>query len=381
MGDKLLIEVARRLWTCVRDEDTVARMGGDEFLLVLTELSGEQHEAAVQAEQIAEKIRAELCCPYQLGATEYHSSSSIGIVLFRGHLDSQEDLLAHVDAAMYQAKAKGRNTVCFFDQSMQAALEKRSQLESALRVALARRELMLYYQLQVNNLGQAIGAEALLRWMHPHLGMVSPAQFIPVAEETGLILSIGQWVIETACAQLACWQAAPHLRHLCISVNVSARQFREASFVAHVREVLEKTGINPEVLKLELTESLVLDNVDDSIRKMQELKKLGIKFSMDDFGTGYSSLAYLSRLPIDQLKIDQSFVRDITTDPNDAAIVQTIISMAYSLKMDVIAEGVETQAQREFLESRGCLFYQGYFYAKPLPIADVERKLAESAST
>lgn len=375
MGDKLLIEVARRLQACIRKEDTVARMGGDEFLVVLTEMSGEPGAAAIQAEQIAEKIRSELCRPYQLGMTEHHSSSSFGIVLFRGNQDSQENLLAHVDAAMYQAKARGRNTVCFFDQTMQAALEKRGQLESALRVALARRELSLYYQLQVNERGQAVGAEALLRWNHPVLGMVSPAQFIPVAEETGLILSIGQWVLETACAQLAEWQTDPQLCQLSIAVNVSARQFREATYVAHVREVLDKTAINPAVLKLELTESLVLDNVDDSICKMQELKKLGIKFSMDDFGTGYSSLAYLSRLPIDQLKIDQSFVRDITTDPNDAAIVQTIISMAHSLKMEVIAEGVETQEQREFLESRGCLFYQGYFYARPLPIAEVAQKL------
>lgn len=377
MGDKLLIEVARRLQAGVREDDTVARMGGDEFLLLLSELSMNPHDAAVQAEQVAEKMRAELCRPYQLGAIEYHSSSSLGIVLFRGHSGSQEELLAHVDAAMYQAKARGRNTVCFFDQSMQVALEKRGQLESALRVALARRELQLYYQLQVNNVGQAVGAEALLRWLHPDLGMVSPAQFIPVAEETGLILSIGQWVLETACAQLAEWQTDPRLCQLSIAVNVSARQFREAGYVAHVREVLEKTAINPAVLKLELTESLVLDNVDDSIRKMQKLKKLGIKFSMDDFGTGYSSLSYLSRLPIDQLKIDQSFVRDITTDPHDAAIVQTIISMAHSLEMEVIAEGVETQEQREFLESRGCLFYQGYFYAKPLPIAEVAQKLTE----
>jgi len=376
VGDQLLIEVSSRLQACIREEDTVARLGGDEFMVVLKELSGDQNEAAAQAEQVAEKIRGELCRPYQLGDTEYHSSSSVGIVLFHGNLESREDLLAHVDSAMYQAKAKGRNATCFFDSSMQAALEKRGQLESALRVALARREFMLYYQLQIDNTGGAIGAEALLRWQHPQLGMVSPAQFIPVAEETGLILSIGLWVLETACAQLARWQDDPHLRHLRIAVNVSVRQFREAGFVAQVSEVLKKTGIRPEVLKLELTESLVLDNVDDTIHKMQELKKLGIKFSMDDFGTGYSSLSYLSRLPIDQLKIDQSFVRDITTDPHDAAIVQTIISMAQSLEMEVIAEGVETQEQREFLESRGCLAYQGYLYAKPLPIDELERKLS-----
>lgn len=377
MGDKLLIEVARRLQICVREEDTVARMGGDEFIVVLNELSSDQNEAAIQAELVAEKIRSELCRPYHLENTEYHTSSSIGIVLFRGHSDNQEELLAHVDVAMYQAKAKGRNAICFFDTSMQVALEKRSQLEGALRVALARREFTLHYQLQIDNTGHPIGAEALLRWQHPQLGMVSPLHFIPVAEETGQILAIGLWVLETACAQLARWQDAPDLRHLCIAVNVSSRQFREPAFVAQVRDALKKNGIRPEVLKLELTESLVLDDVDESIAKMKELKRLGLRFSMDDFGTGYSSLSYLSRLPIDQLKIDQSFVRDITTDKNDAAIVHTIILMAHSLDLDVIAEGVETQAQREFLEQRGCRSYQGYLYARPLPIDELEQKLAD----
>jgi diguanylate cyclase (GGDEF)-like protein/PAS domain S-box-containing protein len=375
MGDKLLIEVARRLQACVREEDTVARMGGDEFIVVLNELNSDQNAAAVQAEQVAEKIRIELSRPYQLDRIEYHSSSSIGIVLFRGHSDSQEELLAHVDVAMYQAKSKGRNAICFFDTSMQVALDKRSQLENALRVALVRGEFTLHYQLQIDNAGCSIGVEALLRWHNPQLGNVSPAQFIPVAEDTGLILPIGLWVLETACTQLACWQNSPDFHHLCIAVNVSSRQFREAAFVAQVRDTLQKTGIRPQVLKLELTESLVLDNVEDSIAKMNELRALGIRFSMDDFGTGFSSLSYLSRLPIDQLKIDQSFVRDITTDKNDAVIVQTIISMAQSLGLDVIAEGVGTQAQREFLEQRGCQSYQGYLYAKPLPIEELERKL------
>lgn len=378
MGDKLLIEVARRLKSCVREEDTVARMGGDEFIVVLNELSSDQNEAAIHAELVAEKIRSELSRDYQLGDTEYHTSSSIGIVLFRGHLESREDLLAHVDVAMYQAKAKGRNGICFFDASMQIALEKRSQLESALRVALLRREFILYYQLQIDNTGHAIGVEALLRWVHPQLGMVSPLQFIPVAEETGMILPIGHWVLETACEQLARWQNDPQLSSLSIAVNVSSRQFSDPAFVDQVREVLDRTAIRPEVLKLELTESLVLENVEDSIAKMKELKRLGLRFSMDDFGTGYSSLSYLSRLPIDQLKIDQSFVRDVTTDKNDAAIVHTIISMAHGLGLDVIAEGVETQDQREFLESHGCISYQGYLYAKPLPVDELERKLSGS---
>lgn len=374
-GDKLLIEVAHRLQTCIRQGDTIARMGGDEFLVVLQELSANQNEAAIKAEKIAEKIRSELCRPYQFGETEYHSSSSIGIVIFHSQFQNQEELLAHVDAAMYQAKAKGRNSICFFDAAMQAALEKRSQLENALRGASSRHELTLYYQLQVDNTGRPIGAEALLRWVNPQFGMVLPTQFIPVAEESGLILQIGHWVLETACTQLARWHDDPRLCHLVIAVNVSARQFREPTFVTQVQDVLLKTGCKPEVLKLELTESLVLDNVEDCISKMKALKKLGIKFSMDDFGTGYSSLSYISRLPIDQIKVDQSFVRNITTDPHDAVIVQTIISMTHSLGMEVIAEGVETTAQRDFLELHGCQAYQGYLYAKPLPIEQLEHKL------
>jgi|WetSurMetagenome_2_1015567.scaffolds.fasta_scaffold00961_19 diguanylate cyclase (GGDEF)-like protein/PAS domain S-box-containing protein len=377
MGDKLLIEVAKRLTASVREEDTVARMGGDEFLVILNGLSGVQNEAAIQAELVAEKIRGELCKPYLLDKTEHHSSSSIGIVLFLGHADNHDKLLAHVDTAMYQAKAKGRNAICFFDSSMQEILEKRGQMESALRGALERNEFSLHYQPQIASSGLPIGVEALLRWTHPQLGVVSPAQFIPVAEESGLILPIGLWVLETACAQLARWQATSRFSHLSIAVNVSPIQFREAEFVSRVSDVLGQSGIRPESLKLELTESLVLDNIDDSIRKMKELKTLGVKFSMDDFGTGYSSLSYLSRLPIDQLKIDQSFVRDITTDQHDAAIVQTIISMALSMGMEVIAEGVETEEQHEFLELRGCQAYQGYLFARPKPIDELEEKLTE----
>lgn len=377
MGDKLLIAVANRLTLSVREEDTVARMGGDEFLVILNNLSSNQNEAAVQAELIAEKIRTELCKPYQLDKTDHHSSSSIGIVLFFGHAESDDRLMAHVDTAMYQAKAKGRNAICFFDTSMQEVLERRGQMESALRGALARNEFSLHYQLQIASSGRPVGAEALLRWTHPVLGIVSPAQFIPVTEESSLIVPIGLWVLETACAQLARWQNVPQFRGLSIAVNVSPVQFRETEFVTRVRSVLRHSKIRPELLKLELTESLVLDNIEDSINKMKKLKDLGVRFSMDDFGTGYSSLSYLSRLPIDQLKIDQSFVRNVTTDQHDAAIVQTIISMALSMGMEVIAEGVETEEQREFLELRGCQAYQGYFFAKPQPIDELERKLDE----
>jgi diguanylate cyclase (GGDEF)-like protein/PAS domain S-box-containing protein len=376
-GDQLLIEVANRLRECIREEDTVARMGGDEFMVVLNGLSLNKNEAAVQAEVIAEKIRSELCKPYQLNKTEHHTSSSIGIVLFLGHTDSHEKLLAHVDTAMYQAKDKGRNSICFFDSSMQEVLDKRGQLESELRGALERNEIALHYQLQVDSMEQAIGVEALLRWTNPHLGIVPPVQFIPVAEESGLILPIGLWVLETACKQLARWQTSPQFSHLSIAVNVSTVQFREAEFVSIVRDTLRQTGIRPGQLELELTESLVIDNIDDSIRKMQELKGLGVRLSMDDFGTGYSSLSYLSRLPFDQLKIDQSFVCNITTNQHNAAIVQTIISMAESLGMGVIAEGVETEAQREFLDLRGCPAYQGFLYARPVPVDELEIMTAQ----
>jgi len=377
MGDSLLIEVANRLKACVREEDTVARMGGDEFLVILNGLGSNQKEAAIQAELIAEKIRSELCRPYQLEKTEHYTSSSIGIVLFLGHADTPEKLLAHVDTAMYQAKSKGRNTICFFDASMQNILEKRGQLENALRTALERNELTLNYQLQINNSGRPVGAEALLRWTHPQFGSISPTQFIPLAEESGLILPIGYWVLETACAQLARWHADPLLRGLSLAINVSARQFREAGFVTQVSSVMKNYGIKPGLLKLELTETLVLDNIDESIRKMEELIALGAKFAIDDFGTGYSSLSYLSRLPVDQLKVDQSFVRDIITDQHDATIVQAIISMAHSLGMDVIAEGVETEEQREFLALRKCLVYQGYLFAKPAPVDELEKKLKQ----
>lgn len=375
VGDAMLVEVARRLEGCVRDDDSIARLGGDEFVVVLRELSSNEDMAAVQAEVVAEKIRAELSLPYQLNGAEYHTTPSIGIVTFRGHMDSKEQLLTEADTAMYQAKNNGRNSICFFDPSMQAVLKSRNKIETALRNALTHEEFAVYYQLQVNNAGQLLGAEALLRWKNPSFGIVSPAYFISVAEETGLILPIGLWVINIACAQLAKWQLEPGLEKLSIAVNVSARQFREKMFVAQIMDVLKESGINPERLKLELTESMVLDNVEDSILKMGQLKKLGVKFSMDDFGTGYSSLTYLKRLPFDQIKIDQSFVSGITTNQNDAAIAQAIIAMSNSLGLEVIAEGVETEDQRNFLELHGCQAYQGNLYGKPVPVGELERKL------
>jgi diguanylate cyclase (GGDEF)-like protein/PAS domain S-box-containing protein len=375
IGDELLVEVARRLQACVREGDSVARLGGDEFVVVLEDLSPDAAEAAAQAEAVAEKVRGELGRPYRIEGGDCHTSPSIGIVLFSDHEQPMEALFVHADMAMYQAKAGGRNTIRFYDPEMQSVLAARSELESALRGALARDELQLYYQIQVDGQGRPLGAEALLRWRHPVLGMVSPARFIPVAEESGLILPIGQWVLETACAQLARWQQHPALAALTLAVNVSARQFRQDNFVAQVRACLTDNRISPSRLKLELTESMVLENVEETIRKMGELKSLGVRFSMDDFGTGYSSLIYLKRLPLDQIKIDQSFVRDITTDQDDAAIVQTIIAMAHSLDLEVIAEGVETAEQRAFLEQRGCRAYQGYLFGRPVAGPEFEAAL------
>jgi diguanylate cyclase (GGDEF)-like protein/PAS domain S-box-containing protein len=367
IGDLLLIEVARRLHDCVRSGDTVARLGGDEFVVMLEDLSEEVPSAAATAQEIGEKVLLSMSRPFTLQGFDHHSSSSIGISLFCGDGINMDELFKHADSAMYQAKTSGRNAIRFFDPALQAELVIRTALADDLRQALPRQELRLYYQVQVNAQG-AIGAEALLRWQHPERGMVSPIQFIPVAEETGLIVPIGAWVLQTACSQLKAWQNDPLTRHLHLAVNVSARQFRQPDFVEQVLDVLKQTGIDPFTLKLELTESLVLENVSGSIAKMQALRAWGIRFSMDDFGTGQSSLTYLKRLPLEQIKIDQSFVRDITTDPSDATIVQTIIGMAGNLGLDVIAEGVETEQQRSFLAHNGCHAYQGYLFGKPVPI-------------
>ena len=372
IGDLLLIEVARRLQTCVREGDSVARLGGDEFVVVLEELSGEPDEAATQTELVAEKIRNELGQPYMLKDYEYHTTPSIGISLFRGHLESADDLLKQADIAMYQAKTSGRNTLRFFDPDMQVSLEARATLEAHLRAALSQQQFKLFFQIQVNAVNRPIGAEALLRWQHPERGLVSPLQFIPLAEDTGLILPIGQWVLETACAKIKAWETNPLACELQLAVNVSARQFHQPDFVEQIRATLKKTGADPARLKLELTESVVLGNIDNAVAKMHELKGLGVHFSMDDFGTGYSSLSYLTQLPLDQLKIDQSFVRNIGIKPTDAVIVQTIIGMGNSLGMQVIAEGVENEEQRNFLELNGCHAYQGYLFSKPVPIEEFE---------
>ena len=371
-GDMLLVEVARRLQGCVREGDSVARMGGDEFVVVLEMLDKSVDEAVVQAELVGEKISAALNQTCQLKQHAHHTTSSIGIVLFKGHQESLDNLLKYADTAMYQAKAAGKNAIRFYDPDMQATLELRIELEHELRNALEKRQFQLYYQIQVDSLRRPIGAEVLLRWVHPQRGLVSPLQFIPLAEDTGLILPIGQWVLDTACAQLKSWQDNALTRDLILSVNVSARQFHQADFVAQVQRALLDSGARPSRLKLELTESMVLGNVEDIIGKMLDIKMSGVSFSMDDFGTGYSSLQYLKRLPLDQIKIDQSFVRDITTDSNDAAIVQTVIAMTEAMGLNVIAEGVETEAQLEFLDLRGCHAFQGYLFSKPVPLEQFE---------
>jgi len=372
VGDLLLVEVAERMRRCVREGDSIARLGGDEFVVVLEMLSGEAVEAAQQAEAVGAKISSALNQPYQLKNHAHHATSSIGIVLFKGQQECLENLLKYADTAMYQAKAAGRNALRFYDPAMQAALETRSELETEMHGALEKQQFRLYYQIQVDSLRRGLGAEVLLRWEHPERGLVSPIQFIPLAEETGMIVPIGLWVLRTACAQLKAWQDSALTCNLTLAVNVSARQFAQTDFVAQVQRAILDSGAKPSHLKLELTESIVLKNAEASIEKMREIKMLGVSFSMDDFGTGYSSLQYLKRLPLDQIKIDQSFVRDIATDPNDAAIVQTIIAMTETMGLNVIAEGVENEAQMEFLDLRGCHAFQGYLFSKPVPLEQFE---------
>jgi len=372
MGDLLLQQVAQRLLSCVREGDSVARLGGDEFVVMLEDLGTSQEEAANSTEKVGEKILNALNQPYQLEHSSHRSTASIGITLFGQDQASVEDLLKRADLAMYRAKDQGRNTLRFYDPQMQAVVTASAALQADLTAAIANQQFDLYYQAQVDASHQVIGAEALLRWQRPKHGPVSPAEFIPAAEESGLIISIGQWVLATACAQLAHWAQVPALAHLSLAVNVSARQFHHPEFVSQVLAALASTGANAQRLKLELTESLLVDDMEEVITKMTALRAYGIGFSLDDFGTGYSSLAYLKRLPLDQLKIDKSFVFDVLTDPNDAAIAKTIIALAHSLGLGVIAEGVETEAQRHFLSQAGCQTYQGYYFSRPVPVAQFE---------
>jgi diguanylate cyclase (GGDEF)-like protein/PAS domain S-box-containing protein len=372
MGDHLLVAVAERLKTCVRAKDTVARLGGDEFIIMLEGLDNQRANAAIQIRAIASTVMEALNRPYQLQQTEYHNTPSIGVALFCEQETTVEELLKQADLAMYQAKAAGRNTLCFFDPVTQTAVENRTALETELRNALRQDHLILHYQPQIDRHGNTIGAEALVRWQHPEQGLIAPGEFISLAEESGLVYPLGLRVLELACQQLAYWQTQPALAQLSLAVNVSARQFRHRDFVVQIRDLVTLYQVDPRNLKLELTESLLLHDVEESARKMDTLRTMGVKFSLDDFGTGYSSLAYLKALPLEQLKIDQSFVRDILSDPNDAAIVRAIIVMGHSLGLTIVAEGVETAEQWQFLMHEGCDIGQGYYFSPAVTGLDFE---------
>lgn len=366
-GDGLLILVAIRLLGCIFEPDLVARQGGDEFVVILEEIGHTAEQAMARCRQVGKHLLDVLCQPYFIDGFEHNTTASIGITLFDGRQEKNDELLKRADIAMYQAKAAGRNTFCFFDNEMQEKVSYRAALSADLLIGIREAQFQLYYQPQVDRSGRVIGTEALIRWLHPERGMVSPVEFIPIAEDTGAILILGHWVLKAACKQLALWANKPGYSALTVAVNVSARQFHQADFVEKVLQVLAETGVNPALLKLELTESMLLQDIEDIIKKMTILKQKGVCFSLDDFGTGYSSLSYLKRLPLDQLKIDKSFVRDLLTDCNDDAIAKTIVALADSMGLSVIAEGVETVEQRDCLVGHGCYFYQGYLFGRPVP--------------
>ncbi|MGD0630531.1 MAG: PAS domain S-box protein [Terracidiphilus sp.] len=377
-GDLLLQEAAKRLTACVREADTVGRLGGDEFVLMLEDLSDLPEDAAAQAKAVGEKILSVVALPYQLNGRECRSSASIGIAVFGTRRESSNEILQQADIAMYQAKAAGRNTMRFFAPALQAAVNARAALEEDLRESIRTGQFVLYYQPQIDR-NRMIGAEALLRWTHPSRGILPPGEFIPLAEETGLILPLGKWVLDAACAQIAAWAGNRHTARLAVSVNISVRQFHQPEFVEQVLQALKSSRANPANLRLELTESILVENVQDVIDKMKELKSHGLRFSLDDFGTGYSSLAYLKKLPLDQVKIDRSFIRDILTEESSAAIAQTIISLSRAMGLPVIAEGVETEEQREYLTRMGCHAFQGFLFGHPLPLEEFQAQWFSSA--
>jgi diguanylate cyclase (GGDEF)-like protein/PAS domain S-box-containing protein len=379
IGDQLLQQVAYRILSCMKEGDTVGRFGGDEFVVLLEDLGADFLEAAEHAEVFGEIILDRLNQVYQLKGHEYHSTPSIGIALFNDSHETMDELFKQADIAMYQAKKSGRNKLFFFDQDMQANINARALMEAELRKAIEKQQLQLFYQPQVNENGKLLGAEALTRWQHPQKGEIAPTVFIPLAEETGLILSIGQWVLEAACAQLKEWQNNADACGLVLSINISSLQFQQPNFVSMVKAAVENYAITPAFLKFELTESLLLNDVDSIITTMNALKDIGIQFSLDDFGTGYSSLQYVKKLPLQQLKIDQSFVQDVATDRGDQAIVKAIIVMAKSLALEVVAEGVDTEQQRQFLYENGCRNYQGFLFGKPLSAEDFCHKFCDKS--
>ena len=376
MGDSLLQQVAERLKSCVREGDTVARLGGDEFVLILENLGEDPIEAGEQTKRVGLQVHESLDRPFQLDLHRHRCTVSMGATLFSDTRLTKDELIKQADIAMYQAKKAGRNTLRFFDPQMQEAINARAALEIELRKALESGQFHLYFQVQMDHLHRPIGAETLIRWIHPERGLVAPAQFVPLAEETGLILPIGQWVMETACSQIKAWEQDELTRRLVLSVNVSAKQFQQPDFVLQVRDSVRSNGIRPGMLKLELTESMLIENIEDTIATMIALNEIGVQFSLDDFGTGYSSMQYLKRLPLDQIKIDRSFIHDIADNASDRAIVQTIIAMAQSLNLNVIAEGVETEEQRDILIDKGCRYFQGFLLGKPVPLRQFEASLA-----
>ena len=380
MGDQLLQQVAQRLTKSVRKTDTVARLGGDEFVVMVDDLSTDRGAADLKSRTLADKVLHMLREPFQIAGHQHFATPSIGVTAFNGDQNDVGELLKQADLAMYHAKSLGRNTLCYFDPEMQATVSANAAVGVALRVGLREKQFVVHYQPQVDRQGVITGVEALVRWQHPEKGMIMPGDFISVAEDTGLILPLGKWVLETACEQLATWAKLPRTENLSIAVNVSVVQFRHPNFVDMVMAAIKRTGIRPQGLKLELTESLLADRMEITIRKMGMLKDLGVTLSLDDFGVGYSSLSCLKRLPLDQLKIDKGFVADVLTDPNDAAISRAIIALAQSLSLQVMAEGVETQEQRDFLADQGCDQFQGYLFAPALPIETLDAFLRNPSS-
>lgn len=375
-GDELLQQVAERLKLCLRKKDTIARMGGDEFIAVLDDLGDDHSQAVTSVMSTADKLMDTFIQPFQLENGQYRTKPSIGVCLFFGEALSEAEILRRADIAMYQAKkSENLNGIQLYDEVQHPAIELRATLENDLAFALQAGQLSLYYQLQVDQDQTPIGAEVLLRWHHPIFGMVPPAEFIPIAEESGVIVPIGQWVLQQACVQLKAWAGDTAIGHLHLSVNVSALQFSQPDFVEQVMQAVHSSGCEPSLLKLELTESAIVKNVEDVIVKINALKANGITFSLDDFGIGQSSLSVLKRLPLDELKIDRSFIRDILHNNYDTFIVQTIIQMAKNLGHHVIAEGVEVQQQKAMLQALGCHAFQGYLFCRPLPLADFEEKL------
>lgn len=370
VGDELLTQVAARIKSCIRDYDLVARLGGDEFVVILR-----GPEVLPDAIAVAKKLNHHLSLPFEIGSHTLHTSTSIGIALYPDNAQHIDDLMKHADTSMYFAKSDGGNAFRFFSATMNHGAHEKLKMESQLFVAIERQQLLLHYQVQVDEQNRPFGAEALIRWMHPERGLVGPAQFIPMIEATGLIVPIGHWVLDTACAQLRRWRENARTRKIILAVNVSARQFAQPDFVEQVRMVVQRHGVDPALLKLEITESLLLKNTDEVIAVMRALHALGVGFSLDDFGTGYSCLQYLKRLPISQIKIDRSFVTDLATDTSDQAIVRTIIALAQNLHLDVIAEGVETDEQRRMLLGMGCTHYQGFLFAKPVAIDEFDALL------